>query len=892
MTVRTPAGKAHGVFTNFCTGYFLIFIVMIRSVFIALGCMMHLMTTAQQLPRTLTPATVRSRFLLHCTDTVSLHRLIAGANDSAAITYGYGNAIAISAYPQWVSRHLLTNPSIVFISYNNRKAKEEVIVNGFDYTTNHITTAHRDFPLLDGRNTVVSVKEEKPDTTDIDLRGRFRTTVLQSPRISSHATIMSTIIAGAGNSFYTGKGVAGGSILTSSSFERLLPDSDEFYQRYAITVQNHSYGTGIENYYGAETAAYDASVMTNPALLHVFSSGNSGDQADSAGVYKGLTGWANLTGNFKMAKNILTVGSIDSFYEVPLLSSKGPAYDGRVKPELAAYGEDGSSGAAALVSGTALLLQQAWQQQHGGSPAPAALVKALLLNTAGESGNKGIDFSSGFGSLDAWRAVKEMQTAHYFTGDLAQGEELSFSFSLPSEARSLKILLCWTDPPAVPNAAMALVNDLDIGLTFLPSGGTWLPWVLNSAPDKDSLIRLPVRGRDTLNNEEQITLDTAAAGDYKILVRGTRLGQGRQSFFVVYQWDSAASFRWMYPTANDNLLPGQSNILRWQTNGSSPALLEYRLIGESNWQTAQTTPAQPLSPQSLPTTDQYCSWLAPDTTALALLRLTTNGQPFISDTFTLSPRLTTGVGFNCPDSFLLYWDKNPAGNYALYRLGDRYLQEQKTVTDTSLVLPVSTSVSNWYAIAPVLPGNKPGLKSYAFDYTQQGVGCYISSFTADINGVTGSLLLDLGSIYQVHTIAIEKATVSAYRTLTEFSPAGLEYAVADSSLTQGVNAYRAKIILNNGQILYSTLQTIYYTGNRSYFLYPNPVFRPQPIHILANELNNPVFRLFTVSGQLVLEKTLTQLQEDIPTHTLSRGFYFYSLQAPGGDPIRGKLIVL
>jgi hypothetical protein len=192
----------------------------------------------------------------------------------------------------------------------------------------------------------------------------------------------------------------------------------------------------------------------------------------------------------------------------------------------------------------------------------------------------------------------------------------------------------------------------------------------------------------------------------------------------------------------------------------------------------------------------------------------------------------------------------------------------------------------------VLPGNKPGLKSYAFDYTQQGVGCYISSFTADINGATGLLLLDLGSVYQVHTIAIEKATVSAYRTLTEFSPAGLEYAFVDSSLTQGVNAYRAKIILNNGQILYSTLQTIYYTGNRSYFLYPNPVYRPQPIHILANELNNPVFRLFTVSGQLVLEKTLTQLQENIPTHRLSRGFYFYTLQAPGSDPIRGKLIVL
>ena len=59
-----------------------------------------------------------------------------------------------------------------------------------------------------------------------------------------------------------------------------------------------------------------------------------------------------------MAKNILTVGATDSFSIVAALSSKGPAHDGRVKPELVAFGEDGSSGAAALVSGTSLLLQQ------------------------------------------------------------------------------------------------------------------------------------------------------------------------------------------------------------------------------------------------------------------------------------------------------------------------------------------------------------------------------------------------------------------------------------------------------------------------------------------------------------------------------------------------------
>jgi len=42
-------------------------------------------------------------------------------------------------------------------------------------------------------------------------------------------------------------------------------------------------------------------------------------------------------------------------------SSRGPAYDGRVKPELVAFAEDGSSGAAAIVSGISLVAQQTYK---------------------------------------------------------------------------------------------------------------------------------------------------------------------------------------------------------------------------------------------------------------------------------------------------------------------------------------------------------------------------------------------------------------------------------------------------------------------------------------------------------------------------------------------------
>ncbi|QKG51544.1 S8 family serine peptidase [Hymenobacter sp. BRD67] len=137
-----------------------------------------------------------------------------------------------------------------------------------------------------------------------------------------------------------------------------------------MSVQNHSYGTGIENYYGLEALGYDQQTRQLPTLLHVFSSGNSGTDASADGLYKGLVAVANLTGQFKMSKNSLAVGATDALGQVAALSSRGPAYDGRIKPELVAYGDAGSSDASALGSGAALLVQQAYRDSQGGTLPP------------------------------------------------------------------------------------------------------------------------------------------------------------------------------------------------------------------------------------------------------------------------------------------------------------------------------------------------------------------------------------------------------------------------------------------------------------------------------------------------------------------------------------------
>jgi len=171
---------------------------------------------------------------------------------------------------------LIHSDKIVFIEKGTRKPLEELQISSLDLSVNKINQVHNKYPLLNGKGLVVSVKENKPDSVDIDFAGRFLTTQLNSNIISSHATVMSTMIGGGGNSWHLGKGVAWGSNISSSDFISLLPDADAAYRQYNITVQNHSYGVGVESYYGSDAALYDISILNNKKLLHVFSSGNSG----------------------------------------------------------------------------------------------------------------------------------------------------------------------------------------------------------------------------------------------------------------------------------------------------------------------------------------------------------------------------------------------------------------------------------------------------------------------------------------------------------------------------------------------------------------------------------------------------------------------------------------
>jgi Subtilase family/Secretion system C-terminal sorting domain len=811
-------------------------------------------------------------------------KLESKKNAEIKIIYEYKatNTFLIKTTWQQVITTILPQDEVLFVD-EQRKPKEELAVSNFDLSTNKVNVVFSKFPQFNGTGFAVSVKEDRPDTTDIDFHGRYLTTSLSSNIFSTHASIMASIIAGAGNTYYESKGPAWGSTISSSNFAVLLPEPDAAYQQYNISVQNHSYGTSIENFYGADAAAYDASVLTRPSLIHVFSAGNAGNQASSNGPYAGVTGWANITGSFKMAKNIITVGHIDSFGTVLSASSKGPAYDGRVKPELVAFAQDGSSGAAAIVSGLSLMLQHAYKDLHGDVPS-SALIKAVLLNSADDVGPKGIDFTSGYGSVNAYKAVLTINNTQYLTGNVANGITDTYNLAVPPNIKQVKLTLVWNDPPAAPNAAKALKNDLDLQLTFPSANQVWQPWVLNPLAKTDSLQLLPARQRDSLNNVEQISIDNPAAGNYQITVKGFGITtSSAQPYNIAYQFDTLDKFGWYYPTGQDNIFPGRRNILRWQCNYSNSAgQLEYSLNKGNSWQ---------IIDNAVDLAKGYYNWIPPDSFSTGLLRMNFASSNFMSDSFTISKRFDVFIGFNCPDSFMLYWRKIPGvNNYQVYRLGDRYMEPLLATTDTAVILAKQTNTSLYYAVAPLI-NNRKGVRSYGYNYTTQGVGCFVRTFIGQLINSTARLDLELGTDYNVKSITWEKLTLNGYTPLQSInSIQGVNFAYTDNSLAHGLNIYRVKIELTDGRVFYSETVTIYF-ANEPYIIYPNPVHQYQDVTLISNEPGVLHLQLFNVMGAKLYEKTIDNWSNTIPTGKLSKGIYLIRITGDNKLQKTLKLVV-
>ena len=409
---------------------------------------------------------------------------------------------------------------------------------------------------LTGEGQLVAVADSGLDAGSMDdIHPDLRSTPGKMPKIAllkswagravpddpdGHGTHMAATIAGTGAAS-NGKfrGIAPGAslyfqaILNSEGIPQPPADlADLFDPAYSAGARVHvdGWGGGPDSYTGA-AAQVDDFVRSHPDFLAIFGAGNSGPSKST------ITGEAN-------SKNALVVGASnlprpafvpgEEETTAPAeFSSRGPAGDGRIKPELLApasavisarsrlvegnlpgYQEytrlQGTSMAAAVAGGSATLMREYFKKYMNLLPPSAALVKAALINGSRPAADG--PSQEGFGTIDLAGTVIALKESTFSLADewagVSQGDEITYTFHVPDSKAPFKATLAWTDPPAEPGSARALVNDLDLTVRT-PDGRVYYGnhFLGANIPDK-------------INNIEQVYLPSPAPGDYLVMVSG------------------------------------------------------------------------------------------------------------------------------------------------------------------------------------------------------------------------------------------------------------------------------------------------------------------------------------------------------------------------------------
>ncbi|MBP6430728.1 MAG: S8 family serine peptidase [Ferruginibacter sp.] len=803
------------------------------------------------------------------------------------------NAIVIKASSKVITEIILPITNVLFID-KYVEPKTEIGIIGYNRSLHGINALDYLLPNANGKNITIGIKENNLESNDLDIYKRIVPSTLASTRVENHATVIASIVGGAGNSFYDGRGLANAGNFFSSSFANLFVDDATILTSKNVSVQNHSYGTIPQQFYGAEAVSYDAATWNNKNIIHIFSVGNRGTSFATDGKYANITGFANSTGNFKMAKNSITVGAINTNGSIAAESSAGPAYDGRIMPQITALGPNGTSDAAAIVSGTIAVMQQVYKDSNAQALPSAALIKAILYTTTEDIYNKGVDYKTGYGLLNAYNAVKHLQQKKYDGSNIQQNQTWTKTIAVPANAAQLKVTLAWTDSTAGINNNKALLNNLDIEVKDINTNAIYLPWVLSTAANADSLNKVAVRKKDTLNTAEQITIDLPSAGNYEIKVIGTNIANTNVPFSVAYSIDTLNTFQFISPQHASDININENPLLdvKWKT-----FVADTNQIGKLYISYNRGLSWDLISQQKI-YTNKY-SWPIKDTSTTALFKMETLFGDFISNEVIISRVIQPKLDFVCTDSFRLSWNKHVYANgYQIYSLIDSaFLKPVKLVTDTFNVFITATSPSVVYAVQPILNNNLPAARSVAIDINFQGTKCFYKTIYFELqNENIVKLIAEVSGNSYLDSIYFEKVTPQGI-LIKQYAGQKINlntalYNALVNDLNNGTTYFRAKIKLKNGAIVYTEIVEVLTSGKRKILFYPNPVVKKGTLNLVL-EQGVPVnsgLQIFDAMGRLVFSKVLQS--NSVSINSLPAGVLHYKLLDINRNTIEtGKILV-
>jgi hypothetical protein len=401
-------------------------------------------------------------------------------------------------------------------------------------------------------------------------------------------------------------------------------------------IANNSWGNGVNNNsYDSYAAMYDGFVhdaskaVSFDPLTIIFSAGNCGN----APVGFACSGQTGLT-RPKVAKNIITVGNSENIRtelggtnannadDLASSSSRGPAADGRIKPDVTApgtvitgsragngggldggaidgnhYYSSGTSHSAPQVAGAAALFMESWKRTHFTENPSPALIKAAIINSAQEmngvnAGGAIPNGNEGWGRINMKYMLNTGVAMKYSDQDTllsVAGESKTIEGTVSDSTKPVRVSLVWTDPPGFANPA--LVNNLDLTVTI---GNTVYKGNVFSGGKS-----ITGGSSDTINNVENVFLPAGipVGTPYVIQVTATAInGNGKygnadstdQTFaLVAYNYSSCVYS--ISPTFQTVPISG-GNIT---VNVTTENFCTWSAASNISWATA--TPSTPIS---------------------------------------------------------------------------------------------------------------------------------------------------------------------------------------------------------------------------------------------------------------------------------------------------------
>ncbi|MEM6721491.1 MAG: S8 family serine peptidase [Bacteroidota bacterium] len=562
----------------------------------------------------------------------------------------------------------------------------------------------------------------------IDFQGRLNIEVTENT--GTHAEGVSGIMAGAGNLNPSFRGMAAGSEIYVASHAIAFLDGPtvNLLNSGAVQITNNSWGTSCNAGYTSSTRIVDTQISDMPSVLHVFSAGNEGtiDCQYGAGA-----GWGNITGGAKQGKNGIAVAN--TFFNGNLVSSssRGPAHDGRIKPDITAHGQNqvststnngyqtfgGTSGAAPGIAGVSAQLYEAYANLHGGNFPDSGLIKAAMLNTANDYGNPGPDFRFGWGMVNALRAAMLIEKGHHLEATVTQGNSNNHSIIVPANTREVRFMVYWDDVPAASGAPIALVNDLDLLVTD-PNSTTYQPWILDFSPIATFLDLDAAPGTDRRNNMEQVSITNPTAGTYNININGLNVPFGPQKYHVVYEIITDG-ITLTHPIGGEKLAAGSSTVVHWDYNNLTGGVttLELSTDNGASWSTIA----------NLSSTARNFNWSIPGSmvSGECLMRVTNGGLTSQSPVNFSVASSVTGVTIPqiCPDGITISWNAvTDATSYDVYFLGEKYMEVVGNTAATTITLPLADPLeTTWVAVSAKGGNGWESLRTNAININDGGL---------------------------------------------------------------------------------------------------------------------------------------------------------------------------